>query len=59
MIKTNRNKLGALVGNNAEIGCNTILNPGSIIGKNSVIYPLVNWRGTLPKNSICKLIQKQ
>ncbi len=56
-VKTDRNKLGALVGHNVEIGCNAILNPGSIIGQNSVIYPLVNWRGSLPANRICKLAQ--
>jgi acetyltransferase-like isoleucine patch superfamily enzyme len=47
-------KFGALVGDMAEIGCNAVLNPGSIIGRNSVIYPNVNWRGILPANQIVK-----
>lgn len=56
--KTDLIKFGALVGNNVEIGCNSVLNPGSIIGRNSVIYPLTNWRGYLGPASICKNVQK-
>ncbi len=41
-------KFGALLGDGCEIGCNAVLNPGSIIGRNSVIYPNVSWRGILP-----------
>lgn len=52
-------KIGGLVGNNTEIGCNTILNPGAVIGRNSVIYPQVNFRGYLGPNKICKLLQTQ
>jgi len=47
-------KLGALVGDRAEVGCNAVLNPGSIIGRNCVIYPNVNWRGILPANQVAK-----
>jgi acetyltransferase-like isoleucine patch superfamily enzyme len=47
-------KFGALLGDGAEIGCNCVLNPGSIIGRGSVIYPGTNWRGILPANSIAK-----
>jgi acetyltransferase-like isoleucine patch superfamily enzyme len=47
-------KFGALIGDGAEIGCNTVLNPGSIIGKNSIIYPNVSWRDVLPNNMIAK-----
>ena len=47
-------KFGALVGDGAEIGCNAVLNPGSIIGRGAVIYPCVNWRGILPANMIAK-----
>lgn len=47
-------KFGALIGDGAEIGCNSVLNPGSIIGRGAVIYPGVNWRGILPANSIAK-----
>ena len=51
---TRLRKFGALVGDGVEIGCNTVLNPGSIIGRKSVIYPGVNWRGVLPPDSIAK-----
>jgi NDP-sugar pyrophosphorylase family protein len=47
-------KFGALIGDHAEIGCNAVLNPGSVIGRGSLIYPLTNWRGTLPANAIAK-----
>lgn len=53
-IKTNRKKIGALVGDKVEIGCNTVLTPGSIIGKNTTIYPLVMVRGEIPENKIIK-----
>lgn len=53
-LDTGLRKLGALIGDHADIGCNTVLNPGSIIGRGSVIYPNVNWRGVLPENSIAK-----
>jgi NDP-sugar pyrophosphorylase family protein len=51
---TGLRKFGALLGDFADIGCNTVLNPGSIIGRNSVIYPTTNWRGILPANRIVK-----
>jgi len=51
---TGLRKFGALIGDGAEIGCNTVLNPGSIIGRGAVIYPGVNWRGVLPANMIAK-----
>jgi NDP-sugar pyrophosphorylase family protein len=51
---TGMRKFGALVGDGADIGCNAVLNPGSILGRNSVIYPNVNWRGILPANMIAK-----
>jgi NDP-sugar pyrophosphorylase family protein len=53
-IDTGLRKLGALVGDGVEVGCNAVLNPGSIIGRKSVIYPGVNWRGVLPPDSIAK-----
>ena len=53
-LDTGLRKFGALVGDGVEIGCNTVLNPGSIIGRKSVIYPGVNWRGVLPADSIAK-----
>jgi UDP-N-acetylglucosamine diphosphorylase / glucose-1-phosphate thymidylyltransferase / UDP-N-acetylgalactosamine diphosphorylase / glucosamine-1-phosphate N-acetyltransferase / galactosamine-1-phosphate N-acetyltransferase len=53
-VDTGLRKFGALIGDGAEIGCNSVLNPGSIIGRGAVIYPSVNWRGVLPANSIAK-----
>ena len=51
---TGLRKFGALIGDGAEVGCNSVLNPGSIIGRGAVVYPSVNWRGVLPANSIAK-----
>jgi NDP-sugar pyrophosphorylase family protein len=47
-------KLGAIVGDYAEIGCNSVLCPGAIVGKNSIVYPLSRVRGSVPENSIFK-----
>ncbi len=47
-------KLGAIMGDRSEAGCNAVLNPGTILGKGSVVYPNVNWRGVLPANMIAK-----
>ncbi len=51
---TGLRKFGALVGDETDIGCNAVLNPGSIIGRGSVIYPNTSWRGVLPGNRIVK-----
>ena len=51
---TGLRKFGALVGDSAEVGCNALLNPGSIVGRGAVIYPNVFWRGILPANMIAK-----
>jgi NDP-sugar pyrophosphorylase family protein len=51
---TGLRKFGALIGDNADVGCNAVINPGSIIGRGSAIYPLVSWRGILPANMIVK-----
>ncbi|MFN3408032.1 MAG: DapH/DapD/GlmU-related protein [Limisphaerales bacterium] len=51
---TGLRKFGALLGDHAEIGCNAVLNPGTVIGRRSVVYPLVNWRGVLPAGHIAK-----
>lgn len=51
---TGLRKFGALLGDDVEIGCNAVLNPGSIIGRGAVIYPNVFWRGILPANNIAK-----
>ena len=53
-IETGRKKFGAMVGDNVEVGCNSVLNPGTVIGRNSNIYPLSSVRGSVPENSIFK-----
>ena len=54
VISTGLRKFGALIGDLAEVGCNAVINPGAIIGRRSLIYPGVSWRGILPANSIAK-----
>ncbi len=51
---TGLKKLGALVGDCSEIGCNSVLNPGAIIEKNCIVYPLSSVRGVVEENSIYK-----
>lgn len=51
---TGLRKFGALLGDGSEVGCNAVLNPGSIIGRGAVVYPNVFWRGILPANMIAK-----
>ena len=51
---TGLRKFGALIGDHADIGCNAVLNPGTVIGRGACIYPNVNWRGILPANMIAK-----
>ena len=51
---TGLRKFGALLGDFAEVGCNAVLNPGSVIGRSSFIYPCLNWRGILPAHMIAK-----
>jgi len=58
-IDTGLRKFGAVVGDGADVGCNCVLNPGSIIGRNSVLYPTVNWRGVCPPGVVVKLRQQQ
>ena len=53
-IQTDLKKFGAMIGDNVEIGCGSVLNPGTIIGKNTNIYPLSSVRGIVKKNSIYK-----
>jgi NDP-sugar pyrophosphorylase family protein len=54
LLDTGLRKFGALLGDGSQIGCNAVLNPGSIIGRGSVVYPNTNWRGVLPPNHIVK-----
>lgn len=53
-IDTGLRKFGALLGDGVEVGCNSVLNPGSIIGRGSMIYPGTNWRGVLAPNHLVK-----
>ena len=53
-IDTGRKKVGAMLGNHVEVGCGSVLNPGSVIGKYSRIYPLCVVRGFIPPNHIYK-----
>ena len=53
-IATGLKKVGAFVGDFAEIGCNSVLNPGTIVGKNALIYPLSSVRGEVEANTLYK-----
>ena len=52
--ETGLRKIGAILGDHADIGCGSVLNPGTIIGKNTQVYPLSMLRGCFPENSIVK-----
>lgn len=62
-IATGLKKFGAMLGDEVEVGCNSVLNPGSVIGRNSNVYPLSMVRGVVPANSIYKnkneIVEKQ
>ena len=53
-IETKLKKMGAMLGDHVEVGCNSVLNPGTVIGRNTNIYPLSRVRGVIPGNSIFK-----
>jgi NDP-sugar pyrophosphorylase family protein len=56
-IATGLTKFGAIVGDRTEIGCNAVINPGSVLGRDCIIYPGTNYRGVLPASSIVKVRQ--
>ena len=62
-IETGLKKFGAMIGDEVEVGCGSILNPGTVIGKNSNIYPLSSVRGVIKEKSIYKnkneIVEKQ
>ena len=62
-VATGRKKVGAVLGDWAEIGCNAVLNPGTVIGRHTNVYPLSSVRGEVPADSIYKakddIIKKQ
>lgn len=53
-IETGLKKFGAMLGDEVEVGCNSVLNPGTVVGRNSNIYPLSMVRGVVPEQSIYK-----
>lgn len=53
-IPTGRKKVGAMIGDRVEVGCGSVLNPGTVIGPDSIIYPLSSVRGVVPANCIFK-----
>lgn len=53
-IETGLKKMGAMLGDHVEVGCNSVLNPGTVIGKNTNVYPLSMVRGYVAENSIYK-----
>ena len=53
-IETGRKKFGAMLGDFVEVGCNSVLNPGTVIGRHTNIYPLSRVRGVIPADSIFK-----
>ena len=62
-IETGMKKVGAMLGDNVEVGCGSVLNPGTIIGRNTNVYPLSSVRGVVKANSIYKnrneIVEKQ
>src|SRR5438477_5728596 len=56
-LPTGLKKFGAIVGDRTEIGCNAVINPGAVIGRDCVIYPGANFRGLVPRAHIVKLRQ--
>lgn len=53
-IETKQKKFGAILGDHVEVGCNSVLNPGTVVGRNTNIYPLSRVRGVIPSDSIYK-----
>ena len=54
-LATNRKKVGAMIGDEAEIGCNAVLNPGTVIGRQAIVYPTSCVRGLVPQRHIHKV----
>jgi acetyltransferase-like isoleucine patch superfamily enzyme len=53
-LETGRKKFGAILGDHVEVGCNSVLNPGTVVGRNTNVYPLSCVRGVVPADSIYK-----
>lgn len=56
--QTGLRKFGAILGDHAEVGCNAVLNPGSILGRRALVYPTANWRGVLMEDHMAKVSQE-
>src|SRR3984893_9237229 len=56
-INTGLTKFGAIIGDRTEIGCNAVINPGSLLGRDCIVYPGANFRGVLPSASVVKVRQ--
>ncbi|HEV3409691.1 MAG TPA: UDP-N-acetylglucosamine diphosphorylase [Chthoniobacterales bacterium] len=56
-IATGLRKFGAIIGDRTEVGCNAVINPGSVLGRDCVVYPGANFRGVLVASSILKVRQ--
>ncbi len=54
-VETGRKKVGAILGDEVEVGCNSVLNPGTVIGRGSMVYPTSCVRGVIPAQSILKI----
>lgn len=57
-VPTGRQKIGAMLGDYAEIGCNCVLNPGTMIGRETTVYPLTSVRGVIPARCIMKSAER-
>lgn len=57
-LETGRKKVGAILGDGVEVGCNSVLNPGTVIGRGSIVYPTSSVRGVIPAQHIYKSAQE-
>lgn len=56
-VPTGLKKFGAVIGDHAEIGCQSVVNPGSLIGRRAIVYPGIQWSGVLESETVAKLRQ--
>ncbi len=54
LIDTGLRKFGAIIGDRTEVGCNSVLSPGSLLGRDCIVYPLTSWQGVLGEGQIVK-----
>ena len=54
VLESGRKKFGAILGDHVEVGCNSVLNPGTVVGAGALVYPLSSVRGVVPSNSVYK-----